>query len=142
MILEPKHKKFTGPLQVKVTVKKRFNIRRYISIPGAFKCYYFKIILNWWHSPLKCYSGIAITLRYIFALSHSDLTLLRSVIAAIIYRFGHIGAVIASYSYCSKLIYQHYCFCSLLLSCYYLSAFNFSNSIDFSFFLQNLLLIR
>jgi hypothetical protein len=53
MILEPKHKNFTGPLQIKVTVKKIFNIRRHMSIPRAFECYYFKIILNWWHSPFK-----------------------------------------------------------------------------------------
>jgi hypothetical protein len=52
MILEPKHKNFTGPLQMKETVK-RFNIRRHMSIPRAFECYYFKIILHWWHSPLK-----------------------------------------------------------------------------------------
>jgi hypothetical protein len=40
MILEPKHKVFKGPLQIKETVKKIFIIR-------AFECYYFKIILNW-----------------------------------------------------------------------------------------------
>jgi hypothetical protein len=53
MILEPKYKNFTGPLQIKETVKKRFNIRRRMSIPRAFECYYFNIILNWWHSPFK-----------------------------------------------------------------------------------------
>ncbi len=53
MILEPKHKDFTGPLQIKETVGKRFNIRRHMSIPRAFECFYFKIILNWWHSPFK-----------------------------------------------------------------------------------------
>jgi hypothetical protein len=47
MILEPKHEEFTGPLQIKETVEKRFNIRRHMSIPRAFECYYFKIILNW-----------------------------------------------------------------------------------------------
>ncbi len=52
MILEPKHKNFTGPLQIKETVKKIF-IRRHMSTPGAFECYYFKIILNWWHSPFN-----------------------------------------------------------------------------------------
>jgi hypothetical protein len=41
-------------------------------------------------------SVISITLRYVFALSHDALTLLRSVIASIIYRCEHIGAVIAS----------------------------------------------
>jgi hypothetical protein len=49
-------------------------------------------------------------LRYVFALSHNALTLLRSVIASIIYRSGHIGAVIAYKSYYSKLIDQHDCF--------------------------------
>jgi hypothetical protein len=33
MILEPKHKNFKGPLQIKETVKKNFNIRRHMSIP-------------------------------------------------------------------------------------------------------------
>ncbi len=47
MILEPKLKKFKGPLQIKETVLKRFNIRRHMSIPKAFECYYFKIIINW-----------------------------------------------------------------------------------------------
>ncbi len=42
MILEPKHKNFTGPLQLKETVKKRFNIRRHVSMPQAFECYYFR----------------------------------------------------------------------------------------------------
>jgi hypothetical protein len=53
MILEPKHKNFTGPLQIKETVKKIFIIRRHMSTPRAFECYYFKIILNWWHSPFE-----------------------------------------------------------------------------------------
>jgi hypothetical protein len=53
MILEPKHKNFTGPLQIKETVKKRFNISRRMSIPRAFECYYFNIIINWWYSPFK-----------------------------------------------------------------------------------------
>ncbi len=53
MILEPKHKNFTGPLQIKETVKKIFNIRRHMVTPRAFECYYFKIILNWWHSRFK-----------------------------------------------------------------------------------------
>jgi hypothetical protein len=43
------------------------------------------------------------------------LTLLSSVIASMIYRSGHIGAVIASYSYRYKLINQCYCFYSLSL---------------------------
>ncbi len=53
MILEPKHKNFAGPSQIKETVKKRFNIRHHMSTPRAFECYYFKIILNWWHSPFQ-----------------------------------------------------------------------------------------
>ncbi len=53
MILEPKHKNFADPLQIKETVKKRFNTRHHISTTRAFECYYFKIILNWWHGPLK-----------------------------------------------------------------------------------------
>jgi hypothetical protein len=47
MILEPKHKNFAGPSEIKETVKKRFNNRRHMSTPRAFECYYFKIILNW-----------------------------------------------------------------------------------------------
>jgi hypothetical protein len=53
MILEPKHKKFKGPLQIKETVKERFKISRYIPIRRAFECYYLKVILNWWHSPFQ-----------------------------------------------------------------------------------------
>jgi hypothetical protein len=53
MIMEPKHKNFKGQLQIKDTVPKRFNIRRHIAIPRAFDYYYFKIILNRWHSPFK-----------------------------------------------------------------------------------------
>ncbi len=60
---------------------------------------------------LKCYSVIAITLRYVFALSYNVLTLWRNLIASISYRSEHIGAVFASYSYRSKLIDQRYCFC-------------------------------
>jgi hypothetical protein len=47
MILVPKHKNFAGPLQIKETVKKRFNIRRHMWILVAFEFHYFKIILNW-----------------------------------------------------------------------------------------------
>ncbi len=53
MILEPKHKNFAGSSEIKETVQKRFNVRRHMSTPRAFECYYFKIILNWWHSPFK-----------------------------------------------------------------------------------------
>jgi hypothetical protein len=45
--LEPKHKNFAGPSEIKETVKKRFNIRRHMSTPRTFECYYFKTILNW-----------------------------------------------------------------------------------------------
>ncbi len=41
MILEPKRKNFTGPLQIKDSLK-RFNIRRHMSTPRAFECYYLK----------------------------------------------------------------------------------------------------
>jgi hypothetical protein len=34
MILEPKHKNFAGPSEIKETVKKRFNNRRHMSTPG------------------------------------------------------------------------------------------------------------
>jgi hypothetical protein len=54
---------------------------------------------------LKRYSGILITVRYVFTFSHKALTLLRSLIASIIYRSGHISGIIASYSYYSKLTY-------------------------------------
>jgi hypothetical protein len=47
MILEPKHKNFAGSSEIKETVKKGFNIRRHMSTPSAFECYYFKIIINW-----------------------------------------------------------------------------------------------
>ncbi len=47
MILEPKHKNFAGPSEIKETVKKRFNISRHMSTPRAFERYYFKIIINW-----------------------------------------------------------------------------------------------
>jgi hypothetical protein len=47
MNLESKHKNFAGPLQIKETVKKRFNIMRHMSTRRAFECYYFEIILNW-----------------------------------------------------------------------------------------------
>ncbi len=55
MILEPKHKNFKGPVQIKETVKKIFIITRNMSTLRAFECYYFKLILNWWHSPFKVF---------------------------------------------------------------------------------------
>jgi hypothetical protein len=57
-------------------------------------------------STLTCYSVISITLRYVFALTHKTLTLLKRLIASIIFRSGHIAAIITSYSHCSKLIDQ------------------------------------
>jgi hypothetical protein len=54
---------------------------------------------------------------------------LKSVIASIIYRSGHTDAKIAFYSYCSKLIDQHYCFFSL--SPFRSLLFNLSESLDF-----------
>jgi hypothetical protein len=65
---------------------------------------------------LKSYSVISIILCYVFAFLYYALTLLRSMIASIIYRSGHIGAVIPSYSYCYKFIDQLYCFYSFSLS--------------------------
>jgi hypothetical protein len=46
---------------------------------------------------------------------------MRSVITSFIYSSGHIGAVIASYSFCSKLIEKRYFFYSLSLFRYYSS---------------------
>jgi hypothetical protein len=34
MILEPKHKNFTGPLKIKETVKKIFNISHHMAYQG------------------------------------------------------------------------------------------------------------
>jgi hypothetical protein len=65
MILEPKHKNFAGSSEIKGTVKKRFNIRRHLSTPRAFECFYFKIILNWWHSPFKWQCIILILHTYL-----------------------------------------------------------------------------
>jgi hypothetical protein len=53
--------------------------------------------------------------RYVFALSHNAVTLLRSVIAFIIYLSGHICTVIASDSSCAKFADQRYFFYSLSL---------------------------
>jgi hypothetical protein len=55
-----------------------------------------------WHQ--KHYSVIAITLCFVFALSHNASTLRRKVIAFYSYRSGLIEIVIASYSYPSGLI--------------------------------------
>jgi hypothetical protein len=53
---------------------------------------------------LKRYSVIAITLRYVFALSHNASTLKRKVIASYSYCSGLIEIGIAPYSYRSGLI--------------------------------------
>jgi hypothetical protein len=53
---------------------------------------------------LKLYSFIAITIRNLFALSHSVSTLKRKVIASYSYRSGLEEIAIASYSYFSGLI--------------------------------------
>ena len=74
-------------------------------------------------------------LHYVFVLLHNTLTVLRSVIASIIYHSRHFGAVIASYNYFSKLIDQLYCFYSLSLFCCYLSAFQHLQILRFIFFL-------
>jgi hypothetical protein len=63
----------------------------------------------------KLYSVIAITLRYIFALSHNASTLRRKVVASYCYRSGLIEIVIVSYSYRSgsvgiALAHNSYCF--------------------------------
>ncbi len=75
-------------------------------------------------------SVMAIMLSYVFALSLKALTLMRSVIASIIYRTGHIGAVIVSNSYCYKLIDQHFRLYPFLLFHYDVSAFHFINSFE------------
>jgi hypothetical protein len=77
---------------------------------------------------LKRYSIISIifclTLCYVFAFLQNAWTMLRSIVANIfLNRSGYIGAVTASFSYSSKLIDQHYCFYSLPLHHYKLSAF-------------------
>jgi hypothetical protein len=69
-------------------------------------------------------------LCYVFALLHNALTLLGSAIASLIYRSGHIGAVIGSHSYFSKLINQRFCFNSLSLFHYYVPAFHFFKSFE------------
>jgi hypothetical protein len=82
-------------------------------------------------------------LCYVFVLLHNALTLLRSAIASLIYHSGHIGTMIASHSYFSKLIDQRYCFNSLSLFHYYVPAFHFFKFFEeptrgiSKFFLQN-----
>jgi hypothetical protein len=52
MILEPKHKNFKGPVQSRETVKTIYCQAQYVHTKG-FELYYFKVILNWWHSPFN-----------------------------------------------------------------------------------------
>ncbi len=53
MILEPKHKNFKDEYKIKERVKKKFNIRRHMSVLVALEWHYFQELLNWWHSPFK-----------------------------------------------------------------------------------------
>jgi hypothetical protein len=76
----------------------------FLSYYSCHPCQVTRIFLS------KRHSVIAITLHYVSALSYNVLTLWRNVIASISYRSEQIGAVIASYSYCSKLMDQRYCF--------------------------------
>ncbi len=46
MSLEPKHKNFKDEYKIKELIKK-INIRRRMSILGAFECHYFQKLLNW-----------------------------------------------------------------------------------------------
>jgi hypothetical protein len=68
-------------------------------------------------------------LHYVFALLHNALTLLVSVIVSVIYRSGHVAAIIISYSYCSKRIDLH-CLYPLSLCVLIYLLFNFFNSLD------------
>jgi hypothetical protein len=52
MMLEPKHRNFTGTLQTKETVKNKL-ISGAICIPRAFEWFCFRVILNLWQS-LEC----------------------------------------------------------------------------------------
>ncbi len=61
----------------------------------------------------KCYSVIAITLHYVFALLHNALYMWRIVIASDSYGFRLFAAVIAYDSYRSELANQRYRFISL-----------------------------
>ncbi len=66
----------------------------------------------------------------------------RRVIASIIYCSGHIGSVIASYGYYSKLIDQRYYLYSLSLLHYFFICFHLLQFLRFRFFSQNMLLIQ
>ncbi len=85
---------------------KRFNIRHHMSMPRAFECYYFKVILNWWHSLFKVSlfwvfnrAGNALFLDFMLALSRSQaelfvLTLLRSFLGLTFFRIFFIELVL------------------------------------------------
>ena len=47
MNMEPKHKNFKDKYKIKVRVKKKFNIRRHMSILVALELHYFQELLNW-----------------------------------------------------------------------------------------------
>jgi hypothetical protein len=99
---------------------------------GGESCFVLNCVVVGRGQHLKRYSVIPITLRYVFELSQNALTLLRSGVASIFFIALSIlfGAVIASYSYCSKPIGQRYCFYLLSLFHYYVSAFHFSHSVE------------
>jgi hypothetical protein len=91
---------------VKIKTKNRLIV---LKISGAH------LLIMLYHSSnlqteVSTLSVIAITLRYVFALSYNILTLWRNVVASISYCSEHIGADIASDSCRSKLIDQRYRF--------------------------------
>jgi hypothetical protein len=53
MCLEPKHKNFKDEYKIKERVKKKFNIRRHMSILVVFEWYFFEEFLNWGHILFK-----------------------------------------------------------------------------------------
>jgi hypothetical protein len=50
MILEPKHKNLKAHYKLKI---QKIVISAAIFPYQAFKWYYFKVILDWWHSPFN-----------------------------------------------------------------------------------------
>ncbi len=79
--------------------------------------------------PIDGYSVLAVTLFDDFALSYNGLTLWRNVIGPISYCSEHIGAVIASYSYRSKLTDQHFLPLLVIAFPYLFMLFNFPISL-------------
>jgi hypothetical protein len=53
MSLEPEHKNFKDEYKIKQQVKKKFKIRRQMSILVALELHYFQELVNWGHSPFK-----------------------------------------------------------------------------------------